>query len=339
MEGLFSWGFEQPVFLLLIIPWLVMMLLLWKSGWSFFGTAKKNGFLFPLSNAVVGSSDKMVSLLFRGKRILIDLAILMLIFALARPGNFSEEQIIEGEGVDIIIALDLSSSMLATDFYPDRLEVSKDLMKQFIGSRPLDRIGVVGFAGESFTLSPLTTDHFVLKQLIPDLQCGMIEDGTAIGMGLATSLARLRDTPAESGIVILLTDGVNNTGTIEPLTAARMAEQMGIRVYTIGVGSIGMARAPVRRNMDGSLVFGNVRVEIDEALLQEISSMTGGRYFRADREETLEEIYDLINELEKTEITIESVVHFKSWFRVPVLIALLLCFIYLLPEVIFRKFP
>lgn len=337
IENLFNWGFEQPLFLLLIIPWLLM--LLWKKGGGLRKAKGQTGFLFPISNSDRNTSDTVWSKVFNFKKWFLDLAILMLIFVLARPGNFSEEMIIEGEGVDIMIAIDLSSSMLATDFYPDRLEVAKELMADFIDSRPVDRIGIVAFAGESFTLSPLTTDHNMLKELIPDLHCGMIADGTAIGMGLATALARMRETPPESGLVILLTDGVNNTGTIDPMTAARMAEQMGITVYSIGVGSEGIARAPVRRNIDGSLVFGNVRVEIDEALLREMSALTGGRYFRADREETLQEIYDLINELEATEITVESVRHFQSWFRIPLGLALVFCLLYLIPDVVFRKFP
>lgn len=337
IENLFNWGFEQPLFLLLLIPWLLM--LLWKKGGGLRKANGQTGFLFPISNSDRNTSDTVWSRVFYFKKWFLDLAILMLIFVLARPGNFSEEMIIEGEGVDIMIAIDLSSSMLATDFYPDRLEVAKELMADFIDSRPVDRIGIVAFAGESFTLSPLTTDHNMLKELIPDLHCGMIADGTAIGMGLATALARMRETPPESGLVILLTDGVNNTGTIDPMTAARMAEQMGITVYSIGVGSEGIARAPVRRNIDGSLVFGNVRVEIDEALLREMSTLTGGRYFRADREETLQEIYDLINELEATEITIESVRHFQSWFRFPLSLALVFCMLYLIPDVVFRKFP
>jgi len=337
MEIEFSWGFEQPLFLLLIFPW--ALLIFGKKFWKFFGGKSRSAFLFPLSNTGVVTANEKLSFLFRQKKWLLNFSMLLLIFVLARPGNFSEELIVEGEGVDIMIALDLSSSMLATDFYPDRLEVAKEMMVRFIESRPVDRIGIVAFAGESFTLSPLTTDHRILKELVPDLQCGMIDDGTAIGMGLATSLARMQETAPGSGLVILLTDGVNNTGTIEPMTAARMAQQMGITVYTIGVGSMGIARAPVRRNMDGTLVFGNVRVEIDEALLKEISALTGGQYFRADREETLEEIYDLINELEKSEITIESVKHFRSWYRIPLGIVILLCLLYLLPDVVFRKFP
>ncbi|TVQ46280.1 MAG: VWA domain-containing protein [Saprospirales bacterium] len=336
-ENLFKWGFEQPLFLLLIVPWL--LILLWKKNGGYWQDKSQSGFLFPLTNADRNTSETVWSRVFYRKKWFLDLAILMLILVLARPGNFSEEMTIEGEGVDIMIAIDLSSSMLATDFYPDRLEAAKELLADFIDSRPVDRIGIVAFAGESFTLSPLTTDHSMLKQLIPELHCGMIADGTAIGMGLATALARMRDTPPESGLVILLTDGVNNTGTIEPMTAARMAEQMGITLYSIGVGSEGMARAPIRRNIDGSLVFGNVRVEIDEALLREMSALTGGRYFRADREETLEEIYNLINELEVSEITAESVRYFRSWYRLPMGLALFFCFLYLIPDVVLKKFP
>lgn len=327
---------SEPLFLLLALPWGYWLYHKW------FHSAERNslgGVRFPFNPLRSGGSQGSWVQFFYAKAILFDLAVGLLILALAQPGIYKEEITMEGEGVDIVVSLDLSSSMLAKDFQPDRLEVSKELMIEFIEGRPLDRIGVVGFAGESFTQSPLTTDHSLLRERIRELECGMIDDGTAIGMGLATALTRLTDTPSGSGVVILLTDGVNNTGYIEPLTAARMASQMGIRVYTIGVGSRGLARAPISRNRDGSLIFGNVRVEIDEELLREISTMTGGLYFRADNQSALEEIYQIIDELEKTEILIDSILHFSPWYRYPSIAALLLLLLYFLPELIFRRFP
>jgi Ca-activated chloride channel family protein len=190
--------------------------------------------------------------------------------------------------------------MLAKDFNPDRLEASKEVASQFISGRPTDRIGLVVFSGESFTQCPLTTDHAVLINLFKDIQCGMIEDGTAIGMGLATAVTRLKDSDAKSKVIILLTDGVNNRGSVAPLTAAEIAKTFGIRVYTIGVGTMGKALAPV--NTAFGLQYAYVPVEIDEPILRKIASDTGGKYFRATDNEKLRSIYAEIDKLEKSKI-------------------------------------
>ncbi len=324
-------------------PWLLLLIPVWILGlWYLRKKGRKTAdlrFSFPLHPGQGKGGNDLISALFKLRKWCFHLATIALIVALAQPGNWETETVAEGEGIDIMIALDLSSSMLAQDFQPDRLEVSKKLMQEFVETRMVDRIGLVGFAGESFTKSPLTTDHNHLIELIGQFELGLIRDGTAIGMGLATALARLQSTETGSGVVILLTDGVNNTGYIDPLTAAQMAVEMEIRVYTIGVGSHGVARAPVDRRRDGSLVFGNVRVEIDEELLKEISAMTGGQYFRADDEDALQDIYRIIDEMEKTEIRIENVYHFSSRYRYPLGAAIILLLLYILPPVVFRTFP
>ena len=243
------------------------------------------------------------------------LAIVALIFALARPRETLQEQDIKAEGIDIILAMDLSSSMLAQDFKPDRLQVSKRVASAFIDKRTYDRIGLVAFAGEAFTKCPLTTDHRVVKGALNELECGLLEDGTAIGEGLATAVNRLRDAEVQSKVVILLTDGVNNAGYVKPITAAEIAKEFGVKVYTIGVGSTGDALTPVSRRSDGRYVFGLARVEIDEQLLQQIAQQTGGRYFRATSAETLEQIYAEIDQLEKTEIEVTVIKNYNEQFH------------------------
>jgi Ca-activated chloride channel family protein len=230
------------------------------------------------------------------------LALAALIIALARPQLQLQEEEIKAEGIDIVLAIDLSSSMLAQDFEPNRLAVSKQVAQNFVDNRPYDRIGIVVFAGEAFTQSPLTTDKDVIKQFLANLEAGNLQDGTAIGSGLSTAVNRLKDSEAESKVIILLTDGVNNFGYHSPETAAQLAETFGIRVYTIGVGSTGEALTPVSRRSDGQYIFGFAKVEIDEALLRSIAELTQGRYFRATSAEELQQIYGYIDELETTEI-------------------------------------
>ena len=222
-----------------------------------------------------------------------------LIIAMARPQQTLKEEEIKAEGIDIFMVMDLSSSMLAKDFKPDRLEVSKRVGIDFVDKRPYDRLGLSVFAGEAFTQSPLTSDHTVIKQFLGDLKCGLLKDGTAIGMGLATAVNRLKDSEAKSKVVILLTDGVNNSGYIKPLSAAEIAKEFGVKVYTVGVGSNKEALAPVSVREDGKYIFGLTRVEIDEKLLRQIAEMTGGFYYRATDEKSLIEIYDQIDQLEK----------------------------------------
>ncbi|TVR82882.1 MAG: VWA domain-containing protein [Saprospirales bacterium] len=327
--------FLWPIALILVPVWIILAYYYQKA----YSRRSGRQVSIPIPKSSLGFNSGVTKWVLKVSSIVFNVGVVMVIVGLARPGYFDTEVVVQGEGIDIVIALDLSSSMLAQDFYPNRLEVSKKLMKEFIQQRPLDRIAVVGFAGESFTQSPLTNDHDLLIDLVAEMECGMIADGTAIGMGLATSLARLRNTVEGSGVVILLTDGVNNTGYIDPMTAAQMAYKMGVRVYTIGVGSIGVARAPVERRRDGTIVFGNVRVEIDEELLREISSLTAARYYRADNEQALQEIYDRIDELEQTEVRVENVYHFQSLFRIPLLIGMILVVLGLSPSLIFKKFP
>ena len=228
-------------------------------------------------------------------------ALVMIIFALARPQRVEYNAKTTSEGIDIVIAMDVSTSMLARDFQPDRLTASKEVASQFVANRQYDRIGLVVFAGESYTQSPLTADHASLQTLLGRLRCGVIEDGTAIGNGLATAINRLRESDSKSKIIILLTDGVNNSGQISPLTAADIAKELGLKVYTIGVGSNGMAPYPAI-DYWGNVVYQNMQVEIDEKMLREVAEKTGGEYFRATDNESLEQIYDRIDKMEKSKI-------------------------------------
>ncbi len=235
------------------------------------------------------------------------LAIVFLVTALARPQSSNSWQTYTSEGIDIMLALDISGSMLARDFSPDRLEAAKDVATKFILERPQDKIGLVVFAGESFTQCPLTTDQAVLVNLMREVRSGMIEDGTAIGLGLANAVNRLKDSPGKSKVVILLTDGVNNRGLIAPVTAAELAKTYGIRVYTIGVGTYGEAPYPVQTPFGVQLQ--NVPVEIDEAVLKQIAATTGGQYFRATDNDKLKQIYQEIDQLEKSKIEVK---HFSK---------------------------
>lgn len=231
------------------------------------------------------------------------LAIALVIIALARPRTSDQKsKSTKTEGIDITLAIDVSSSMLARDLKPNRLEATKEVASDFVNGRPNDRIGLVVYSGESYTQTPLTSDHKVLQNSLADLRNGLIEDGTAIGMGLATCVSRLKDSKAKSKVAILLTDGENNKGEVAPITAAQLAKEFNIRVYTIGVGSKGTAPTPVGRKMGGGYVYRNVPVNIDEELLKEIAQATGGLYFRATDNEKLQEIYGEIDKLEKTKL-------------------------------------
>ena len=230
-------------------------------------------------------------------------ALALLIIAMARPQSSSSNQKSNVEGIDIILAQDISTSMLARDLKPDRLEASKKVASDFVEGRPTDRMGLVVFAGESFTQVPLTTDHGVMLNMIKELKSGMIDDGTAIGDGLATAINRLKDSQAVSRVVILLTDGMNNSGSVDPYTAAEMAKIYGIRVYTIGVGSYGTAPYPVQ-TVFGGVQYQQMKVEIDEKLLATIANSTGGKYFRATSNQKLDEIYAEIDKLERTKIEV-----------------------------------
>lgn len=267
------------------------------------------------------------------------LAIVFFVVVLARPQSSSSWQNVTSEGIDIVLAMDISGSMLAEDFKPNRLEASKKVATEFIDKRPTDRIGLVVFSGESFTQCPITTDHSVIKNLFDGVKEGMLKQGTAIGLGLATSVQRLKESEAKSKVVILLTDGVNNQGSIAPLTAAEIAQTFGIRVYTIGVGTEGTAPFPAR-NAFGMIQYQQVPVEIDEDLLKEIAEQTGGQYFRATDNESLQAIYEEIDGLERSKIDVTEFRKKKEEF-LPFAIAgmLLLLFELLLRNTILRRNP
>ena len=262
----------------------------------------------------------------------------LVIVALARPQSSTQSESVHTEGIDIALCMDISTSMLAQDFKPNRIEAAKDIATQFIAERMTDRIGLVVFAGESFTQCPLTTDRVTLVNLLKDVECGMIEDGTAIGNGLATAVSRLKDSKAVSRVVILLTDGVNNAGEIAPLMAAEIASAYGIRVYSIGVGSIGTAPYPVMTPF--GVQTQQVKVEIDEDMMRRVAEITGGKYFRATSNTKLLEIYREINQLEKSKVEVDSLTHFKEEFVPYALAALLLMLLdILLRLTILRRLP
>ena len=249
-------------------------------------------------------------------------ALSLIIVAIARPRSSEEMERVDTEGIDIVLAMDVSTSMLARDLVPDRLSASKDIAIEFIAQRPTDRMGIVVFAGESFTQCPLTTDRATLINLMKEVQTDLIEDGTAIGNGLATAVARMKDSDAKSRVVILLTDGVNNRGEISPQMAAEIAKTYGIRVYTIGVGTDNET-APYPVMTPWGVEIQKVKVEIDEALLSEIAASTGGRYFRATDNTKLAEIYSEINKMEKARTTVDSFPVYKELFGKYALLALL----------------
>lgn len=265
------------------------------------------------------------------------LAISALIVALARPQSKHSWQDVRTEGIDIVLAVDISASMLAKDLKPDRLEASKAVASKFIENRPDDRIGLVIFSGESFTQCPLTTDHTVLKNLFGAVKTGMVQDGTAIGMGLATAVSRLKDSKAKSKVVILLTDGVNNSGSIAPELAADLARPFGIRIYTIGVGTKGMAYSPVGIYPNGQYAYDYVKVDIDEAVLKKISAATGGKYFRATDNAKLKAIYAEIDKMEKTIIEEKQYSRKAELFHPLAMLAFLLLVIeYILKNTVFK---
>jgi Ca-activated chloride channel family protein len=269
------------------------------------------------------------------------LAITALIVALARPRTVDEAtRINTTQGIDIVMAIDVSASMLARDLSPNRLEALKSVAARFINDRPNDRIGLVEYAGESFTKTPLTSDKSVVLSSLEEIKYNtVIEGGTAIGMGLATSVNRLKESRAKSKVIILLTDGVNNSGFIDPKIASELAVEFNIKVYTIGLGTNGMAMSPIGIRRDGSFQYGSIQVEIDEELLKEIAKTTGGQYFRATSTTKLEEIYEEINKLEKTEIEEFKYTNYEELYRPWALLALALLGVELLLRyTLFRSF-
>ena len=265
-------------------------------------------------------------------------ALSMIIVAIARPRSSTQMDKIDTEGIDIVLAMDVSTSMLARDFTPDRISAAKDIAIEFISQRPSDRMGIVVFAGESYTQCPLTTDRATLINLMKEIETGVIDDGTAIGNGLAVAVARMQGSDAKSRVVILLTDGVNNCGEITPQNAADIAKTYGVRVYTIGVGANGTAPYPVITPWEVEMQ--NVEVEIDEDLLRNIAETTGGRYFRATDNTKLSEIYSEINKMEKARTTIDSFPVYKELYGRFGLVALICLLLEaLLSLTLFRKLP
>ena len=266
-------------------------------------------------------------------------AFALLVVALARPQDVEQNTSTNTEGIDIMLAIDVSASMLARDFQPDRITAAKEVAGSFIADRYGDRIGLVAFAGEAFTQSPLTTDQSTLQTLLSRIRSGLIEDGTAIGNGLATAINRLRESDAKSKVVILLTDGVNNRGEITPMTAAEIARAQNIRVYTIGVGTEGMAPYPAV-DMFGNITYVKQKVEIDEKTLTAMADMTGGKYFRATDNAKLKAIYDEINQLEKSRVEVLEHISYHELFLVWVLAALgVLLAEFLLSNLVLKRIP
>lgn len=308
--------FANPelLWLLLIIPLLIGWYI-WKSNTS------KSELTMSTLQGFMGLRIPLKVHLRHSPFALRTFAIALLILAIARPQARSSWKDVYSEGIDIIISMDISASMLAQDFKPNRLEASKEVAMEFIDSRPNDRIGLVIFSGESFTQCPLTTDHAIIKNLFAGIKTGMVNDGTAIGMGLANAISRIKDSQAKSKVVILLTDGVNNQGSIAPLTAAEIAKAFDIRVYTIGVGSLGKALSPVARYPDGSFEYDYVEVQLDEKMLGEVASMTGGKYFRATDNKKLKQVYKEIDLLEKTKFEEKSFSNKEEHFFIFALLA------------------
>ena len=319
--------FANPTYLYLLL------LLIPIIGWYIYKLSKSQASLQVSSTEVFdipGTSSWKVWLR-HVPFVLRTVAIAVLVVILARPPSTNSWQYSSTEGIDIVLAMDISTSMLAQDLKPNRLEASKDVASSFINGRPNDNIGLVVFAAESFTQCPLTTDHAVLLNLFKDIQPGIIQDGTAIGLGLANAVSRIKDSQAKSKVIILLTDGVNNTGEIAPVTAAEIAKTFGVRVYTIGVGTQGEAPYPFQTAF--GIQYKNVPVEIDEQTLKQMAATTGGQYFRATDNASLKEIYSEIDKMEKTKISVQEYSkkqeEYKNWA--------ILLFVLLLVEILLRN--
>jgi Ca-activated chloride channel family protein len=266
------------------------------------------------------------------------LGLCALIIAMARPQTRYDEQQVTGEGIDIVLCLDISGSMLAQDFTPNRMEAAKNVAAEFIDNRPTDRIGLVIFSGESFTMCPLTTDRTVLKTQLYNVQSGLLEDGTAIGSGLATGVERLRNSPSKSKVIILLTDGESNGGLIDPNSAKEIAKSVGVRVYTIGMGTEGYVTVPMQT--PSGVVIQKEKVNIDEKLLTQIAAETGGKYYRAKDNESLKNIYTEIDRLEKSKIEVNEIRHYtEQFFPFALAAAFLLVLELALRFTVFKKFP
>lgn len=314
--GLFEFYTPEALFLLLLLP-------VW---WLWRRHRRKDAIVFSRTSVLAAGPSKG-SWIPRAIFLFRNIALAALVVALARPRSGAHTETQTSEGINIVLAIDLSSSMLALDFRPqNRLQVAKEKVREFIARRTSDRIGVVAFAGEALTQVPLTTDYPVVMQAVANLQAGQLEDGTAIGTAIATSANRLRDAPGRSRVMIVLTDGVNNRGAVEPLVAAKAAAAYGIKIYGVGVGTVGMAPVPVGRNAAGGLRFEYQPVQIDDALLTSIARLTGGRYFRARDAASLRSIYAEIDRLERTPVRSSTVVRYRELFRWPLLLGILALF-------------
>jgi Ca-activated chloride channel family protein len=302
-------------------PWAFVLLAVLPVWWIVRARRRLPAITFSRLDALA-SGPRAKSIVPRLLFLLRNLVLIALITTLARPRLRGHAENVTSEGINIVLTIDLSSSMLAEDFQPqNRLEVAKETVKRFITARTSDRLGVVAFSGEALTQVPLTTDYPVVLQAVDNLQAGQLEDGTAIGDAIATAANRLRNAPGKSRVMILLTDGVNNRGDIDPRTAAQAAAAFGIKIYTVGVGTEGMAPVPVGRGVYG-LRFEMQRVDIDEALLTAVSRTTGGRYFRARDAAALRRIYELIDQLERTQFQSSTYVRYSELYRWPLGLAL-----------------
>ena len=325
--------FAHPQFfaLLLILPIMIL--------WYVTGNNKQQGTLIVSSTGPFGRADSWKTFFRHTPFVLRVFGLIALIIALARPQTRNDEQIVTGQGIDIILCMDVSGSMLAQDFLPNRLEAMKQVAVEFVEKRPTDRIGLVVFAGESFTVCPITTDRNMLKSHILGAQSSFLADGTAIGDGLSTSVERLRGSKAKSRVIILLTDGENQGGLIDPLTAKEIAKSDGVKVYTVGMGTEGYASAPMQ-NETGQVTIQRQKVNIDEPLLRQIAGETGGLYFRARDNTSLQNIYTEIDKLEKTKVDISVLKRYTEQFLPFAIAAAIFILLELvLRYTIFRKFP
>lgn len=329
-----NFEFHNPEFLWLLIA--IPLLAIW-----YFFSIKKDSAALTISSAKGFFVKKSFLPKLRPFLYLLRLvALASLIIALARPRNVAvSKRTKSNKGIDIVMAIDVSASMLAKDLKPNRLEALKKVATKFINRRPNDRIGIVVYAGESFTQTPITSDKSIVKRTVSEIKWGRIEDGTAIGMGLGSAVNRLKDSKAKSKVIILLTDGINNTGKIDPKTAAEIAQEYNIKVYTIGLGTNGMAEFPFAKDASGKLIFREMPVEIDENLLRNIAKQTDGKYFRATSNTKLQAVYDEIDKLEKTKIEEFKYYNYTEKYRFWVFIAITaLMFEFLLKNTIFRSF-
>ena len=325
--------FAHPQFfwLLLLLPLMIL--------WHFFWDKKSKPSVTISSTVAFKRAKSLYNQLYHLLFLLRIIAVTLLIIALARPQTRSESAKTKiTEGIDIVMAIDVSASMLSQDLKPNRFEALKKVASQFVKDRPNDRIGLVIYAGESYTKTPVTSDKSIILNALSELTYGQIEDGTAIGMGLATAVNRLKESKAKSRVIILLTDGVNNTGFIDPQTAAELAAEYGIKVYTVGIGTNGMALSPSALNIDGSIIYRMQQVDIDEPLMKKIAKTTNGRYFRATNNQKLQQIYDEINQMETTKVEEFKYTEVDEKFRLWVLIAgVLLLLEFLLKHTLFRN--